>query len=134
MRPLRLKLKGLRSYLAEQEVDFTRAGLVAVVGDTGAGKSSLLEAICFALYGSATWSAREVKDLISDRAETLRVQFEFLADGRRWQVTRATSTGSYPPPIHELRCLDNPGFHVDKATEVTRWIEKLKKNRPRGEA
>jgi exonuclease SbcC len=125
VRPLRLKLKGLRSYLAEQEVDFTRAGLVAVVGDTGAGKSSLLEAICFALYGSATWSAREVKDLISDRAETLRVQFEFLADGRRWQVTRATSTGSYPPPIHELRCLDNPGFHVDKATEVTRWIEKL---------
>lgn len=125
MRPLRLRLNGLRSYFTEQEIDFSKAGLVAIVGDTGAGKSSLLEAICFALYGAATWSARDAKDLISDRADTVRVQFDFLADSRRWQVTRATSTGSYPPPIHELLCLDDPKLRFDGANEVTKQIEKL---------
>ncbi|MCA9727030.1 MAG: SMC family ATPase, partial [Candidatus Eisenbacteria bacterium] len=125
MRPLRLRMSGLRSYVREQVIDFTDARLVAIVGDTGAGKSSILEAICFALYGAATWNAREVKDLISDRADTVRVQFEFLADGQRWQATRATSTKAYPPPVHELRCLDDPAVRIDGAAEVTRQVERL---------
>ena len=49
MRPLRLELLGLRSYREKQEVDFESASLIAIVGDTGAGKSSLLEAITVAL-------------------------------------------------------------------------------------
>ena len=56
MRPLKLTLDGLRSYWGgAQTVDFTDRTLVAIVGDTGAGKSSLLEAITYALYGRSTW-------------------------------------------------------------------------------
>ena len=50
MRPLELRLSGFRSY-DEQTVDWRPHGLVVIAGDTGAGKTSLLDAICFALYG-----------------------------------------------------------------------------------
>src|SRR5919197_407846 len=48
VRPRLLRVKGLRSFRAEREIDFADLGLVAVVGDTGAGKSSILEAITYA--------------------------------------------------------------------------------------
>ena len=45
MRPLRLRLRGLRSYREDTALDLAGIGLFALVGDTGAGKSSLLESI-----------------------------------------------------------------------------------------
>jgi recombinational DNA repair ATPase RecF len=52
MRPLRLELKGFTSFKEPTVVDFDDAGYFALVGPTGSGKSSLIDAICFALYGS----------------------------------------------------------------------------------
>ena len=49
MRPLMLRMTGLRSYRIERTVNFTELSLVAIIGPTGAGKSSLLEAITYAL-------------------------------------------------------------------------------------
>jgi exonuclease SbcC len=105
VRPLRLRVKGLRSFRAEREIDFADLGLVAVVGDTGAGKSSLLEAITYALYNATTWDQRGVKQLISDGATTMSVELEFAVDGRVYRIARSTSRGAYPPPAHELECL-----------------------------
>ncbi|WP_428267858.1 AAA family ATPase [Haliangium sp.] len=104
MRPLRLRMSGLRSYTHEHRVDFSQAGLMAVVGDTGAGKSSILEAICFALYGSPTWSGRAVKDLIAHGADTMEVELEFQARGDTWTVYRSTSKNNYPPARCRLTC------------------------------
>ena len=117
MRPLRLKLQGLRSYREEQEVDFESASLIAIVGDTGAGKSSLLEAITVALYGTSTWDAREIKQLISDGAQTMLVSLTFRADGKVWRVERAVSRGTYPPARHSLECVDT-GERLDKKDAV----------------
>ena len=105
MRPLTLRMTGLRSYRVERTVDFTGLSLVAIVGPTGAGKSSLLEAITYGLYGASTWDRRAVKELISDAAASMRVSLDFEADGERWQVTRMISrkTGA----SHELVCLSN---------------------------
>src|SRR5260370_15574405 len=55
MRPLALRMSGLRSYRSEVTIDFGDPGLIAIVGDTGAGKSSILEALFFVLYGGCTW-------------------------------------------------------------------------------
>ncbi len=108
MRPLTLKFAGLRSYRADQEIDFTDMSLMAIVGDTGAGKSSLLEALCFALYGGCTWDARGGKRLIADGGDgTLRVELTFQARGKTWRVTRTTSAGTYPPSTHRLEGLDD---------------------------
>lgn len=55
MIPVKLTLKGLYSYKESQTIDFTSltaAGLFGIFGSVGSGKSSLLEAILLALYGS----------------------------------------------------------------------------------
>ncbi len=105
MRPLRVRIKGLRSFRTEVEIDFTDLALVAIVGDTGAGKSSILEAITYALYNATTWDQRGVKQLISDGALTMSVQLDFACDGQIYRITRSTSRTAYPPPGHELECL-----------------------------
>jgi DNA repair protein SbcC/Rad50 len=126
VRPLELRLKGLRSWSSERTVDFSDLGLFAIVGETGAGKSSLLEAIVYALYNASTFSARDVRALIADGQQTMSVSLEFEADGERWRVTRSTSRGSYPPSTHKLNCLsDSDEPPLESESSVKQRIEAL---------
>jgi DNA repair protein SbcC/Rad50 len=120
VRPLRLKVKGLRSFRSEVEIDFSDLGLVAIVGDTGAGKSSILEAITYALYNATTWDQRGVKQLLSDGATTMSVQLDFACDGQLYRVTRSTSRGQYPPPGHSLEYLSDPTIRPVDGEEAIR--------------
>ena len=52
MRPLRLHLDGFGSYREPAEADFTGVDFFALVGPTGAGKSTVIDGLCFALYGT----------------------------------------------------------------------------------
>ena len=107
MRPLKLEIKGLRSYRTHTVIDFPdTGGLIGFIGDTGSGKSSILEAMTYALFNAWSWSGGSTKDLISSDMKTMTVAFTFVADGRIWKVTRATSRDNYPPPIHELQLVD----------------------------
>lgn len=112
MRPLRLQLEGLRSYRARQEIDFRDKGLVAIVGNTGAGKSSILEAIVYALYNASTWDERSVEALISDGQAKMEVVFDFETGGRLWRVSRATCRGGQPPSRHKLVCVSDNSVPV----------------------
>jgi exonuclease SbcC len=126
MRPLRVRIKGLRSFRTEREIDFSDLGLVAIVGDTGAGKSSILEAITYALYNATTWDQRGVKQLISDGANTMSVQLDFSADGQVYRLTRSTSRGAYPPPGHSLVCLSDPSLpRLDSEAAIKAEVELL---------
>jgi DNA repair protein SbcC/Rad50 len=127
VRPRLLRVKGLRSFRTEREIDFGDLGLVAVVGDTGAGKSSILEAITYALYNATTWDQRGVKQLISDGAATMSVELEFGVDGHVYRIARSTSRGAYPPPSHQLECLTDalvPPLDAEDAinAEVARLV------------
>ena len=51
MRPLRLELKGFTAFRDGAELDFTQLDVFAISGPTGSGKSSLLDAVTYALYG-----------------------------------------------------------------------------------
>ena len=53
MIPIKLSLEGFTSYRDKVEVDFTGFDLACISGQNGAGKSSLLDAITYALYGKA---------------------------------------------------------------------------------
>lgn len=94
MRPHRLRLEAIGPYAGPVDVDFDRLaddGLFLIHGPTGAGKTFLLDAMCFALYGHVP-GARDKGSLRSDHAEPgidSVVEFEFDAHGDRWLVRRA---------------------------------------------
>ena len=95
MRPLKLTLAGFRSYSKEQSITFDNKGLFAIIGDTGAGKSTILEGIVFALYNASTWDERNSRSLISDGAANMSVRLEFEAEGRNYRITRCIFKENY---------------------------------------
>jgi len=113
VRPLRLTLSGFRSFRAEQTIDFSNLGLFAVVGDTGAGKSSILEAIVYALYNKTTWDERGVKALIALDADTMRVDLDFSDGTRTYRVTRSASRLPGRPSLHALTCAEDSSNRFD---------------------
>jgi len=125
MRPLRISIRGLRSYREPCDIDFTGKTLIAIVGDTGAGKSSILEALTYALYNATTWDDREVKLLIADGMQTMSVELDFQADGKRWRIHRASSRTNYPPSVHKLTCLEDRTVVIDGEEQVKRAVERL---------
>jgi exonuclease SbcC len=125
MRPLQLTIAGLRSYGADEPVviDFRGKNNVGVIGRTGAGKSSLFEAMSFALYRQSSWSAQEVSSLIAHGASRVSVELSFVHDGQLWTVLRAFYTNRRPS-IHKLTC-ESTGETVDGERKVTERIEQL---------
>lgn len=124
MRPLTLRMSGLRSFRSEVTVDFGDPGLIAIVGDTGAGKSSILEALFFVLYGGCTWDYRATAPLISDGASLMQVELVFTAEGRRWRVFRSASRTA-TQSRHELECLDDRALRFDNDGPVTAEVKRL---------
>ena len=91
MRPVKLEFKGINSFSEHTIVDFdalTRGGLFGIFGDTGSGKSTIPDAINFALYGDVERS-KEKTDIINNRCSVADVKFVFdiLSDGKRKTYT-----------------------------------------------
>src|SRR5262245_40066889 len=89
MRPLELVINGFRSYAEPVTFDWRDRHLVGIVGPIGSGKSSILDAIAFALYGKTPATSSDTKTLINQREELAQVQFTFRVGGGTWQVVRA---------------------------------------------
>jgi DNA repair protein SbcC/Rad50 len=89
MRPHELTLRGFRSYRDEVTFDFRGRHLVGIVGPIGAGKSTILDAIAFALFGRTPRVQRETRSLVHQLSDAAHVQLLFEVDGARWRVTRA---------------------------------------------
>ena len=94
MKPHRLTFCALGPYADEVEIDFdplVEEGLFLIHGPTGAGKTFLLDALCFALYGDVP-GARRPKTLRSDHAPpdaSPWAELEFTCQGTRWRVRRS---------------------------------------------
>ncbi len=88
MRPLRLELEGFTSFVEHTELDFAALELFAITGPTGAGKSSLIDALIFALYGWVPRVGKEYRQLISHGAEHLAVKLDFQVGAERFRVSR----------------------------------------------
>ena len=77
MKPIKLELMGLNSYSEKQTIDFeklTSRGLFGIFGNTGSGKSTILDAITIALYGDIS---RDTTDYINTNCDKAVVKFEF---------------------------------------------------------
>jgi exonuclease SbcC len=90
VRPLRLSLKGFTAFRDEQTIDFEGLDLFAIAGPTGSGKSSILDAITYALYGYVDRVGKQVSQLVSQGQPRMAVTLEFAVGERRFRVTRST--------------------------------------------
>lgn len=94
MRPLKLTVSGFGPFAGITEIDFTKFqknGLYLICGDTGAGKTTVFDAICFALYGRASGRYRESSFLRSKYAlpqTKTYARLEFECAGREYTVLR----------------------------------------------
>jgi exonuclease SbcC len=90
MRPLRLEVKGFTAFRDRQEVDFSGVDVFAIAGPTGSGKSSLLDAMTYALYGRVERVGDRVSQLVSQGQPRMAVTLEFEVGRDRYRVTRST--------------------------------------------
>lgn len=133
MRIHRLEISAFGPFAATEHIDFDRLsahGLFLLNGPTGAGKTSVLDAICFALFGSVPGARQDGKRLRSDHAEAAaepRVTCEFSARGRHFEVSRS-------PAWDKPSARGRNGFTVQQANTLLRervdgeWIEKSGRN------
>lgn len=94
MKPLKLVMTAFGPYAQAQEIDFSELGdrsFFLINGPTGAGKTTILDAICFALYGDTSGMQREGKAMRSAFAhpsEITSVQFDFSIGESRYRILR----------------------------------------------
>ena len=94
MKPVKLTLSAFGAYAKKTVIDFDKFGgdgLFLITGDTGSGKTTIFDAISFALYGEPSGNNRKSKSLRSDYAaltDPTYVEFEFLHKDQLWRVKR----------------------------------------------
>lgn len=132
MKPLKLKFKGINSFSEETYIDFeklTKNGIFGIFGDTGSGKSTILDCINFALYGDVDRS-EEKTDVINYRCDSLEIEFifEITDEGLRktYIVERSLKkkSGVHKAMLYEVcgeenKCVaDNPSTVKSKIISV----------------
>lgn len=133
MKPLKLTFEAFGPYPNETVVDFTQInnGLFLITGDTGAGKTTIFDAMMFALYGQASGNNRETAMLHSDycpKSKDTNVCLEFEHNGKNYTVKRnihfgTKRTGGYNAPTITKQSLTTEEYSYDK--NITGKIEEL---------
>lgn len=132
MRPTRLELEGFASFRDRAELEFGDAELFVFAGPTGSGKTSLLDAIGFSLYGSVPRypSRNWVAPVVSQGLNQARVRFTFDLEGTRYAATRVvrrTDSGASTREARLERLVDGEVAETlaGSAAELTGTVEQL---------
>ncbi|MCG6794300.1 SbcC/MukB-like Walker B domain-containing protein [Geobacillus sp. YHL] len=136
MKPISLTIAGLHSFREKQTIDFTalcEGGVFGIFGPTGSGKSTILDAMTLALFGSVERAANRTQAIINHAEQELFVSFTFelenAAGAKRYTVERSLKkvdewrTRSAVCRLIEHR--SEPVVLADKLSEVDKAIEQL---------
>ncbi len=136
MRLVRLAMRNIGPYVGEAVIDFSSLGDVFLVcGKTGSGKTTIFDAITYALYGAA----RSTRDVVSQYAgpdDEASVELEFLVGRQRWRVARKPArtvarkrgSGTTERPSEVVLSRSRPNgwlTQADKASEVEEAITRV---------
>lgn len=122
MIPLHLSIEGLYSYQTRQEIDFTQltqAQLFGIFGSTGSGKSSILEAITYALYGqSDRLNQRDNRgyNMMNLRSDRLLIEFRFEVEDQTFLFTVNGRRNS--KRFEDVRTLERAAYRLENETPV----------------
>ena len=138
MRPVRLDMDGFASFREKTVIDFTDVNYFVLVGATGAGKSTVINAVTFALYGTVPrWNdQRMITPALAPTATRGVVRLVFDADGQRYVVARearrsggkTSRVSMHASRLERLRDpddLDGEGDVLAADSEVTRVVEDI---------
>ena len=137
MKPIKLTLCAFGPYAGKETVDFTKLsgqGLFLITGDTGAGKTTIFDAICFALFGVGSGDVRETKTMRSDFAgpeEETWVELTFSHLGKLYRIRRnpkydrAKKSGTGMTSQSANAQLDTPDKVYTGYNPVTEQVELL---------
>ena len=127
MRPLRIRAEGFSAYRSAVELDLEDVELFSLSGPTGSGKSSLVDAMIFALFGRVPrLGGNAVAPAISAGAVRTRVAVDFEVGGATYTAVRmAERTKSGGATVKEARLQRGDKVLADGADDVTREVEDL---------
>lgn len=129
MRPIRLEIEGFTSFRQRVDIDFSTFDLFAITGPTGAGKTSIIDALTYVLYGcTARLGAKSGRDLISQGAQRMRVLLEFSSGRSLYRVareTKATGKNIVTNIRFEERNGDDWVSRSDRVSEAQTLIENI---------
>ena len=141
MRPIKLVLSAFGPYASKIELDLSKLGengVYLITGDTGAGKTTIFDAITFALFGKPSGDIRDVKTLRSEYAKEeieTYVELNFVYHDEEYHIYRRPEyTYTHVQKNGEVKqrskatdaylILPN-GERIVKPTEVTKQVEQL---------
>lgn len=129
MKPLKLKMGAFGSYADETTLDFAELGgngLYLITGETGSGKTTIFDAISYALFGKASGNARNsYKMLRSDYAEGRTktfVELDFLSGGESYRIRREIIP-HFARKTEEVSYTDNVSLTLPDGTVLDRSRE-----------
>lgn len=144
MRPLRLMFEGFGSYREETDVQLADVDFFVLTGPTGAGKSTVIDALCFALYGTVPrWGKGNViRNALAPSVNEGKVCLVFEAAGGRYaavRLLRRTAQGnvqtkearldrldeSVPPDADLTKLMESPVASVAEGDKVTGAVSEL---------
>ncbi|CAN5713335.1 exonuclease SbcCD subunit SbcC [soil metagenome] len=129
MRPIRLEVRGFTAFRDAQVIDFEGLDLFAIWGPTGSGKSSLLDAMTYALYGQVERIGNRAGLLVSQGQVRLSVLLELALDGARYRIHRSTSQGASGTRVLLEKLSDGEwlsfGEGADRVRDVNGHVERL---------
>jgi DNA repair protein SbcC/Rad50 len=128
MIPQRVRLSGFLSYKDEQEVHFAGAQLWMLTGANGSGKSSIFDAVTFALFGYHRGGSTGNGELINRNSSTLSVEFDFLLEDTLYRIKRTLRSlkNTVKSTVQLLRREDDGSWNAipgtDQRTKFEAWV------------
>ncbi|MGA7226991.1 MAG: SMC family ATPase [Acidimicrobiia bacterium] len=127
MRPRNLVMEGFLAYRHRTHIDFSDTDLFVLSGPTGAGKSSVIDAMTFALFGTIPRldDRRSVAPVISALSDQARVSFEFSIDDETYTAVRLVQRKGSGASTDEARLQRGDDVLASGADDVTKAVTTL---------
>jgi DNA repair exonuclease SbcCD ATPase subunit len=129
MIPQRIKLAGFLSYKDEQEIRFDEAPLWMLSGTNGSGKSSVFDAVTFALFGHHRGGSQSVAELINKESNTLAVEFDFTSEKQLYRIKRTVKRQKNDKTASTQQVLRRVGSAQQQAEEEGPATESMSTDR-----